>query len=205
MLPTNRLIRFFCIIALLYGLLMVPWPGLRETYSVAYRAAGNLIFGTFGSDGFVRFQARPSAGNRCDTEIIMVRRNVEIANALSHDPHRQAYLPTATIIALILATPLPWVRRLTALLWGLAGIHAFIVLRMAITLLHRFDGHDPWCLYALTPLLGKVLYGAYEIIVRSGTSSFLIPVFLWILVCFRRADFQTALDGARGTDALSTR
>ena len=195
MLKTKRVVRFFCLLALFYGLLDAPWPGLQERYSAAYRAAGNYLFGSFGSDGVVRFQPRPSGQVRVDTDVILARRDSNMGRAVTQTPRRLGYLPTAEVIALIVATPIPWARRCWALLWGLILVHAFIVLRMAITLLHHFEGDVPCSLYELSPFWSETLYGAYEIIVRSPDPSFLVPVFIWAVVSFRRNDWEALVRG----------
>ena len=198
MLRTRRLVGSFCLFVLLFGLLTVPWPGVQACYSTAYRAVANALFGSFGSEGIVRFEPRPSDRKWADTSVMMARRGSSEGIAIPHSPRLRGYLPTAELIALILATPVPWSRRWRALMWGLLWVHGYILLKLVIALLHAYDGTDPWCLYALGPFWSKVLYGTYEVLVRSGTTPFLVPIFLWLAVTFRRSDWEGALrEGTR--------
>ncbi len=193
MLRTRRLVGSICLFVLVYGLLTAPWPGVQACYSTAYRAVANSLFGSFGSEGIVRFELRPSQGKWADTSVTIARRGSSEGIVIPHSPRLRGYLPTVELIALILATRVPWSRRWRALMWGLVWVHGYILLKLVIALLHAYDGTDPWCLYALGPFSSKVLHGTYEVFVRSGTTPFLVPVFLWLLVTFRSSDWEQAL------------
>ena len=193
MLPAKRLVLSFFMFVLFYGLLAAPWPGLQACYSAASRAVNNALFGRFGSKGIVRFDPRPSDRKHADTSVTIARRGRDEGIIMPHSPRLRGYLPTAALIALIATTPVSWSRRWRALIWGLLWVNGFILLKVVIALLHVFDGTDPWCLYALSPLFSRVLYGTYEVIVRSGSMSFIVSILIWLLVMFRRSDWEGAL------------
>ena len=109
---------------------------------------------------------------------------------MPHSARLTGYLPTAEVIALILALPIPWSRRWKALFWGLVLVNGFVVLRLEITLLYWFSGDRPFALYSPGPFWSEVLVGAREVVVVSPMLTFAVPVFIWILVTFRRGDLE---------------
>ncbi|MGD2109138.1 MAG: hypothetical protein PVI86_07075 [Phycisphaerae bacterium] len=197
MAPTKRIVHCVALFILLYALLSAPWPGVQEGYSAAYRAVGNAVFGSFGSEGVVRFEPRTASYRWADTSVTIARRGSQQGLEIPEDPRLQGYLPTVATLALIAATPIPWSRRWRTLVWGFLWINGFVLLRLLIALLHLYDGTEPWCLYALSPLFSEVLYGTYELLVRSGTTSFLVPALIWLLVTFRRRDWERMLAAYR--------
>lgn len=182
---------FFCRLILIYGLLIVPWPGLREGYSTAYRAVGNVLFGSFGSDGLVRFEPLPDDKSRDDTMIVIKNRRVP-GGQVSH-PHNtqlRAYLPTATAVALILATPIPWRRRWKAALLGWMLINGVVAMRMLIVLLYGFSRDHPCALYSPGPFWDGVVVALWNIFDVWIGFAFVAPIFVWIVVTFRRGDME---------------
>ena len=177
-------------LALFYGLLAAPWPGLREVYSSVYGATANAVFGSFGPHGYVRFW--PSSGGReqMDTEIFIGNKQTRASRIAQHSARLTGYLPTAEILALILATPIPWSRRWKALLCGLLLTQGLIALRVIIVLLYGFSGDHPCALYAPGPFWGEVLAKAHKIGVVGVNFTFVAPILIYIPVTFRRSDFQ---------------
>ena len=191
MLPIKRIAGFFLLLLFLYGLLIVPWPGLQRTYTAIYRAAANSVFGSFGPDGKVRFRPLADGHRKKDTEIVLYRRGLLVAPKFEHSALMVGYLPTIEVVALILATPIPWFRRCKALLWGMFAVHAFIFLRLGITLVYWFSMDEPWALFRPSPFWSSALNGSYEVLAESPMLNFAGPVFIWILVTFRRSDVDT--------------
>ena len=72
-------------------------------------------------------------------------------------------------------------------MWGILWIHAFIALRLTITLLYALTSQPPY-IEGVTPFWSDVTNALYEVAVKVPTTSFVIPVLVWILVVFRRSD-----------------
>ena len=73
---TLRLVGGFCVrVVVFYGLLMVPWPGLQDTYARCFRAAAEVVFGSFGPGGLVSFEPRPAPHPLYDTNIVLQTRH----------------------------------------------------------------------------------------------------------------------------------
>ncbi len=188
--PTDRIVRFAVKLLLFYGLLAVPWPGLRDAYSAAYRGTATAVFGSFGG-GVVRFRALTGERGTMDSEIFFRNPNSPTAGTTPHNTRMTGYLPTVETIALILATPIPWSRRWKALAWGIVLAHGFIALRLVITLLHWFSADGAWALYDPSPVWRSALSTAFEFGVVAPTCTFLVPVFIWMIVTLRPRDWST--------------
>lgn len=195
----------FCIrLFLFYGLLVLPWPGLREGYAAFFRAGGDVLFGSFGHVGAVRFQPLDSPG-KLDTAIVFGNRRTR-AGGLTRIPSRHmGYLPTAVLICLVLATPISWPRRARALLWGLLLVHGFIALRLLLLILVGFSGDNPLALFAFHPHLRETLVFVGVMSSVSPVVSYVVPVLLWALVSFQRRDAAALLGHPTGSPASDRR
>ena len=188
MLPPKRISGFICRLLVFYLLLAAPWPGLNDAYARLYCAAANVMFGSVGSGLIVQFKPLPEPQGDMDVEIDM--RQVGSSRGL-RAPHnvRSAYLSTAEVIALILATPIPWSRRWKALVWGLVCVNLLVVLRMAVIMLEGLLAHPAWTVISLGPTGTKILSTAAGVLAVSPMLLFVLPVLIWVLVTFRRGDF----------------
>ncbi len=91
------------------------------------------------------------------------------------------YTPTALLVALILSTPVSWLRRFVYLLAGLVVVHAFVVLRMTLMVAERgfADVNEKYRLFTPGPFWTRVLNGAREVFCDDPTFHYVIPVILW--------------------------
>ena len=182
-------IRFLVI----YGLMMTPCPGVRRAYAAVFNTGGNLLFGSFGREGEVRFGRPPQNDGEFDTEIILTRRTAKgfAQQRIPPIARTLGYMPTAMMVALVVATASPWKRRRWALVWGLAFVHAFIALRVGLLLVEAFSQDTLLRLYTLSAFWEKALNRAIPALVRAPAGSYIIPIMIWILVSFRASDFAS--------------
>ena len=103
-----------------------------------------------------------------------------------------AYLQTGFLASLFLATPVRWRRRLRALSWGLILVHVAIVGKMLVTVLNAYSGKGV-SLLARTWPWEDIMAVAYVFAERDILTLVMLPVLLWILVSFRRADWASWL------------
>ncbi len=175
---------------LFYGLLLVPWPGLDVGYAWVFRASGNVVLSSFGSYGDVRFDLPSEPSPKYDTELQLINRRNGWGCQMWHSSRYAGYLPTAAIIALVLATPVPWSRRWRGLLLGLVLVNVFIAVRVAISIVCVFRDVD---LFVYSSFWNRVVDLAYEAISESTVTTILAPVLIWILVIFRPSDWEPLL------------
>ena len=184
--------RFLCGFAIIYGLLILPWPGLGETYGRHFREICRLAFSGDGGRLLVRF-APMATGSRhpIDTQIALANRDQLDRNSigpaviLGVSSRRAGWLPAVLTAALILATPVAWRRRAWALLGGLLLIHGFTLCFVGIYIWNNSAGLG---LVSFTPFWKQVAMGVEQTLTQSG-ANFAVPVLVWMLVIFRRQDF----------------
>ena len=193
MFPPKSMAGFVGRVLLYYGLLTwVPWPGVREAYSALYRQGANLLFRRFSDEVMISFRSLTDDKDPAkDIELATRRRGTDAERTTPIDSRLSGFLPTAMVVALTLATPIPWSRRGNALLWGLVWVNAFIAAREVSTLLYTLT-HPPPFHADLNPMWGEIAYRVYEIVGQAPATSFIVPVLIWILVTFRRGDLSWA-------------
>lgn len=194
MIPLRAIGRFFVLTVVIYVLLIVRWPGVREAYRAAYCATGETFLGRFGSDGVVRFEPRTDDQIN-DVDLVLGKRTAqgigEVPAEMSSG--RVGYAPLAALVALVLATPVPWARRGRALLWGFILVNLFVMLRTALRILFLFSTPSPIRLYEPGPFLSKVLSCSYEFFFLAPACSFFVPAVVWVVVTVRSGDFDGIL------------
>ena len=190
MFERKQVAKFIVLVLIIYTLLAMPWPGVRSAYAAFYRSFANASVGVSTSAFLVYVRPLPAEDGDQDVKLGVRNRRTRRAQRIKLDSRLTGYLPTAEVLALVLATSIPWSRKWKALLWGLAGVHVFIALRLASGVLYVLSLAKPTPFFELTPLGNKAVYSIYEIAVQSPTMSFLVPAFIWILVTFRRSDFE---------------
>jgi uncharacterized membrane protein len=173
---------------------MMPWPGLAAVYSNLYKSASTFLFESFGSNTRVRFEQ--SNNSEHDIKIVFYslgragqngngqpfRKNVVITSRYS------AYIYTAFMIALILATPVSWKRKAWALLWGMTLLHCFLVFKMAVLILYVL-AYTPHCPVIIGPFWKTFLLYAHQAFLKNMVFCFLISVLIWLLVSFRKKEW----------------
>lgn len=201
MLQSRPITFFFIRVVLVYALLMIPWPGLQRASGMFYRAVWNIVFVSFGADGEVQFLPLRPPKHGQDTTVILKNVRTSYVFRLTTSSRYMAYAPTVLLLALLLATPVPWSRRWRALLWGLLFVHGFIVARMALVLLETFTRGDTLALWHPGPFFRGVVKGLIPAFACSLTASFAVPVLIWILPMFCRRDWPAL--GRRAAEARS--
>jgi len=180
---------FFARLLLLYILLVIPWPGLKPTYARCYSSVATLVFGSLVPGGAVRFTPMPEPMKGYDVRMDLVNLRTsatQTAMVSSRDP---AYFQTAFLVSLILATPLPWRRRLKSLVVGIVAVHAFMFLRVLLTILHGF-ARGRVGLLSPDPPWDTILSVLARVALADIVSLLMVPVLIWILITFRQADWE---------------
>jgi len=186
------IIRFFCLFLLTFGLLMAPWPRLGRAYTKFYSIGAGFLFGSFGPTGIVRFE--PLSDSEYDLHITLYNRAHRDADGnmvglkTRHNSRHAGYMYVAFLTALIIATPIPARRKVWALFWGFIFIHGLIALKLALRIFYTFN-HKPLSMFSLDPFYRQVLSITHQAFAVNVTFGFIVCVFIWILVSFRRRDW----------------
>ncbi|MCP4590790.1 MAG: hypothetical protein GY842_08595 [bacterium] len=196
-----KLFRHFAIrLVLAFGLLLIPWPGLADGYAAMFRSVEQVLLGSVWPRGGAEFarleigalpQGYPLPPNvhMLDTVIRLHNRPARLTGYAFNSSRQVGYLSTITLVALVIATPLPWRRKRWALLWGLLFVYAYAFIRVGVYIGNNFSGTAPPSLYVMTASSKGVLDYVARSILPAGT--FVVPLVVWILVTFRRADLAT--------------
>ncbi len=178
---------------IIYGLLFVPMTFYDQVYGGFYRKVAGVFFGRFRENGFVQFREwkKPEV-TRVYIGNYTLARPDGTTPAASFDVNTRymGYIPTIFLMALILASPVKWKRRLIALAVGLILVTLLIVFKQWIALLWYCEG-KPWLqLTNFTETGKKILtYANTFISASSGTVLYFVGA-IWVIATFRVEDFK---------------
>jgi len=186
----STLKKFLVRFALVYVLLNLPWPGFREAYSAYFRAFGGMVFTKDTERSQVSFETpEPYSPRPHDTRVVIV--NKALMNYDGSGPVRNldfdavavGWRPLALLAALVVATPIPWRRRVRALAFGTLGLHAFFLVFLGVAI---WNESTEISLLTLTPFWKSALNGLKTVMVSQ--LGLCLPVLIWGLVTFRVGD-----------------
>ena len=209
----KRIIQFAVVFAVVYGGLMFLRTPLADAYAHMFRAGGNIAFSryVFWGDGSVRFVdlrlPRAQLFSEVDRntygmlpvttplltpqgafDILMLLKNrsrMKDFGMLRTSSRMVGYTPTAVILALFLATPTAWRRRLVGLIIGLLLVHGYIFIRLSIDLATGewgFGSAKPYALFSLGDFSSGLLTRVSEVIAENPTVYLGVSVFIWLFV-----------------------
>jgi hypothetical protein len=189
-------LKFLLRFLVIFGLLIAPWPGLNHAYSQYFQSLGQAVFNP-SSESKRMVVFTPASGQIPVMDTRIVLENAELADASGKglvksteiDTRSIGWVPTALTMALILATPIPWTRRLVALAGGVFLIHLFIFFSLQAWV---WDNSPDLSLLTLSKFEERVVGELNYALMNQLGVSFTVPVVIWTLVTFRRQD-QDAL------------
>ena len=168
-----------------YGLLIAPWPGWGTVYGRFFRGLAGAVFAREQGPAIVRFRPAENPPRPViDTEIVLAdRTQIDAtghgpANILGLDTRGVAWVPTALMLALASATPLPWSRQWRVQLLGVLLVHGYLMVVVGGYLWNQSAGLVPVSFIPFWPPLGEFLE---ETLVTQMGPSFAVPVLLWLL------------------------
>jgi hypothetical protein len=180
--------RAFCIVSAILLAFVLLWPVFSEPYSRAFVGVSHTLFHSLGSNVRVDFSRIEERGGR---DISMKVHNRQTRMMVErHIPSRYAgYLPAALLLALTIATPLSWRRRVIALAIGMVTLHVYIALVLLLTITRILSRDGPAQLFTLPGVLDMLLEHTIYQTTTAPTFSMLVPVVIWAAATFRRGDF----------------
>lgn len=186
--PARRILGFALRFALVYGLLVAVWPLVRPAYRQLYCALGNALFS--GGEASTRFHSL-GGSEGLDVQLVLTKRGPPPVTARMQNSSRLVgYMPTVSLIALVLASPIPWRRRGRALVPGLLLVTGFVAFRMAIPIRNSFSHPDALQVHHPGRFGAWLLDVSERAFLSAPASAFVVPILLWVLVAFRRQDWE---------------
>ncbi len=187
--------------AVAYALLITPWPGFNDAYGRYFRSLGQIVFAKENDRRIANFERVPQElHHSLDSRIALANRGQIDRNGdgpvryLELDTRGVGWIPTALLVALIVATPVPWWRRGWALVPGLLAIHGFILFSVAV---YIWNSSTELSLVTLSPLVKRIAGGLEETLITQMGASFVAPGLIWILVTLRWRDLRDWQTGLR--------
>jgi hypothetical protein len=193
MLNKKTLLLFLLKAVLLYGLLAAPLSFYDKGYANFYRACGKVFFSTFRATGFVQFMEEEKHEI---TRVIIgnysLRRpdNTVVAFAFEINTRYLGYMPTILLICLVLASPVPWKRKLISLVVGFTLVTALIMFKQWIELLTLCEQNSWLQLTSFSPTQKKFLDMANKGFSLAASTILYFVVAIWLLVTFRLDDLK---------------
>lgn len=193
--PILRFVLWFSLSYL--GLLLIALP-LKEQYATHYRWLGKTCFEQFGKKGIVQFfpHQEKELKYKMDTKVVLFNLDQVVAARRSGQATVRggefftsswysALLPSILLLSLILASPVSWKRKLLATLAGTALIYLFTLFKLRLSIAYEYH-QNPWLEFS--PGNPNWIQPAYRIFVTNIETTIIIPVFVWVLVTFRKSD-----------------
>jgi hypothetical protein len=184
--------------AFIFGLLIFPWPGWDETYGHYFQALGSAAFREDHGPRAVVFSSYPPPIGEpgVNTRIELANRDLLDENGRGLMKRTElntrsiGWVPTALTLSLIAATPIPWYRRVKALVGGVILVHAFILFSLQAWI---WNNSPDVSLLTLSDFWKKVADGLDYTLINQLGASFSVPVLIWILVTFQSRDARRLL------------
>ena len=170
----------------------VPVDRSKPVDFATFRAVLNRAAHGTASGGSGRVSQFADAPSTSDTLMMFARYGVGQFHVFPVSSHEVGYVPTAIVVSLIVASPIPWRRKWKAILIGLVAVSAYVALRMLAIVLYHFSAGSPVALWSPGPTVAALLGYMYWVLYVSFAGWLLGPLPIWFLVTFRREDWQTS-------------
>ncbi len=185
--------RFALRFALIFGLLILPWPGWNDRYGGYFRGLGEAVFTCDDGKRAVIFTPYQGAATEpgLDTQITLANRDLldstgkGLTKKTELNTRSIGWVPTALTIALITATPIPWRRRIWALAGGTVLVHGFILFSLQSWI---WNNSPELSLLQLSGFWKSVADDLDYTLINQIGASFAVPVLIWIVVTFTSHD-----------------
>ncbi len=212
MLNTKALAGFLGRFLLFFTVLLLLWTVVGDAYGVMYRQGMTSIYSGFFPGGEVKLERLEDDGSGYDSDVVLTNVRKGFSFGRRVNSRQQGYIPTIYVVSLILATPIPWSRRLKLTMWGLLIVSLYVPLRLLPALITSF-AHPDFGIFTLGPTSQAILRVLTNTVHINFAGHFVLPIPIWFLLCFRRADIvafmrlagstPNASDASRGKQAVA--
>ena len=202
MLNTKALAGFLGRFLVFFTVLLLLWSVVGDAYGVMYRQGMTSIYSGFFPGGEVKLDRLEDDGSGYDSDVVLTNVKKGLSFGRRVNSRQQGYIPTVYVVSLILATPIPWSRRLKLAMWGLLIVSLYVPLRLLPALIMSF-AHPDFGIFALGPTSEAIVRFLTNTVHINFAGHFVLPIPIWFLLCFRRADIvafmRRAGSGSRET------
>jgi hypothetical protein len=202
MLPRKIMAAFCFRFLLLFGLALVPWPGLPVVCNGYFRTVVHLAFDS--KTGPRSLELEPHDAH--DTRIVIINRKLMQSDGsgpvrnLDLDSFDFTWRPVSLLLALILASPVSWPRRAWALVAGGVCLQAFLLFVLGLAI---WEESTEVALVTLSPFWKHAADNIMHLLV--GQLNIAAPFLIWLVVTFRQEDFRGFLGGPKAAQETTER
>lgn len=192
----------------LLGVMLWTSGAADRPYLAVFRDAHTQCFRllhTLGSRWVVVLSAPETPGEQFDTELNVLNTTNQSLGTQPLKVQYRAYAPTVLLCGLILATPVPWVRRGWALVIGWVILQTWIACGVFLLVLKAYITPGDLALYPWGGTARALVNFITEVISTSTATQFAVPVLIWALVTFRARDVEILLGPAIPAKAAEPR
>ena len=191
--PFLRIILIFVIT--LAGLILI-YPVFRKTYVGFLLAAGNRYMSTPGKDALINFRENEESR---DLDMVLyignsakMKKDFKSAYYLitKASSFYIAWIELALIMSLILASPVPILRKMIVLVIGFLFAHIIVFLKLLIQAYYVCNHNPGLEILMLSASKLKIIDLLQDQFVDTVQPSLILMVFFWILITFRLNDYK---------------
>jgi hypothetical protein len=206
--PSKRIWLAFLVLIVSCVATMWPWSVIEDSYGRGFADAVNAMItwsgqqppaaGIFGSPAAVKFEHSPNPQHDLKVGLLNISNPSPAGVTVrSLSSRHLGYMPLATLVSLIIASPVSWKRRGAALAIGVVAIHGFIIARVGLVILREFYGSTPHALAPLSATWDSTLNIFFRVGVVVPATTYLVPLVIWAATTFRRRDLQALIPATR--------
>ena len=177
-------IGFTLFAAVFTALMLSPRSMARPLLSV-YAASSSSLLGRIGDDGRATIRLIDPGDTQYDSTLKLVNRAKGTQGEWKINARSLWFRPAAFLIALAVATPLPWARRIWWTAVGLLIVTGYSYARLWLLIVLRFSEPTPIRLFDPPPWAMTALERMYAFLVDSQTGWTVVVVPIWALTAFR--------------------
>jgi hypothetical protein len=190
----NKTILLFLLkLIVISGLLFAPVSFFDTGYGKFYRANCRMLFHHFLGTGIGLYNESKDAKttNIQIGNLSLLDKNKQLkAGSFDVNTRYRGYIPTVLLISLVLASPVPWKRRLFALIAGLILITAFIMLKQWIHLVFICQQIEWLKMDDFSARQKSITEFVYLNYINTIGPSLFVTVVVWLVVTFRIDDLK---------------
>lgn len=164
---------------LIFVVLLLLWRPLGSGYGRLFRAAGTGLVPAE-SRSRIWFESPEGPTNRHDVQVVVGNPKEHTKRSTKISSRRHGYMPTAFMLALTLATPVAWPRRLRSALWALLWVNLYVVIKLALFPM-AYGGDDPVGAFSLAGILRRIFW----VVGASSVGWMLVPLLIWATLTLR--------------------
>jgi hypothetical protein len=196
MLKKRPFIRIILIFLLSLAGLILVYPLIRETYVSFLVGSGNRFMSAPGKNTLVKFKENKESK---DLDVILyigntVRMKEDIKKAYylvtKISTFYIAWIELALMISLILASPVPIIRKLIVLIAGFLLVHIIVYMKLLIQVYYVCNHNPGLDILVLSPAKLKWIDLLLDQFVDTVQPSLILVVILWMLITFRMNDYR---------------